>query len=170
MAVVDELLEANRSFAASFDGQQRPAAPARRVAVVTCMDARIDPARALGLELGDAHVIRNAGGRATDDVIRSLIVSTTLLDTREIVVIGHTDCGMQAVTNEDIHARLADELGTDATDIDFLPLPDLQAGIRDDVERIRSEQHLGRGITVSGHVYDVDTGALTEVVAPVTTA
>jgi carbonic anhydrase len=133
------------------------------------MDARIDPARALGLGIGDAHVIRNAGGRASDDAIRSLIISTALLGTREIVVIQHTDCGMQTVTNEDVRARLAAERGSDASDIDFLTFPDLEANVRRDVERIRSSSHIDPGVTVSGYVYDVDTGALTEVVAPLTT-
>jgi carbonic anhydrase len=134
------------------------------------MDARIDPAKALGLEIGDAHVIRNAGGRVSDDAIRSLIISTTLLGTREVVVIQHTDCGMLTFKNEDLHSKLADERGTDASDIDFLPFPDLSANLREDVERIRSNPHLDPAVTVSGYVYDVDTGALTEVVAPLTTA
>jgi len=134
------------------------------------MDARIDPAKALGLEIGDAHVIRNAGGRVSDDAIRSLIISTSLLGTREVVVIQHTDCGMLTFKNEDLHSKLADERGTDASDIDFLPFPDLNANLREDVERIRSNPHLDPAITVSGYVYDVDTGALTEVVAPLTTA
>ena len=170
MAVVDELLEANRSFSEGFDEGGKPMPPARGVVVITCMDARIDPAKALGLEIGDAHVIRNAGGRVSDDAIRSLIISTTLLGTREVVVIQHTDCGMLTFKNEDLRAKLADERGTDASDIDFLPFPDLNATLREDVERIRSNPHLDTSITVSGYVYDVDTGALTEVVAPLTTA
>ena len=170
MAVVDQLLDANRDFARGFADGGKPAAPARGIAVVTCMDARIDPARALGLEIGDAHVIRNAGGRVSDDAIRSLIISITMLGTREVVVIQHTDCGMQTFTNDDMHARLADERGADASHIDFLPFPDVEASVREDVERLRSGPHIGAGITLSGYVYDVATGALTEVVAPLTTA
>jgi carbonic anhydrase len=170
MAVVDQLLGANRDFVRGFADGGKPAAPARGIAVVTCMDARIDPARALGLEIGDAHVIRNAGGRVSDDAIRSLIISITMLDTREVVVIQHTDCGMQTFTNDDMHARLADERGADASHIDFLPFPDVEASVREDVERLRSDPHIGAGITVSGYVYDVATGALAEVVAPLTTA
>ena len=105
MAVVDELLEANRTFSEGFDEGGKPMPPARQVVVVTCMDARIDPAKALGLEIGDAHVIRNAGGRVSDDAIRSLIISTTLLGTREVVVIQHTDCGMLTFKNEDLQAE-----------------------------------------------------------------
>ena len=170
MAVVDQLLDANRDFARGFADGGKPAAPTRGIAVVTCMDARIDPARALGLEIGDAHVIRNAGGRVSDDAIRSLIVSITMLDTREVVVIQHTDCGMQTFTNDDMHARLAAERGADASHIDFLPFPDVESSVREDVERLRSDPHIGAGIIVSGYVYDVTTGVLTEVVAPLTTA
>jgi carbonic anhydrase len=170
MPIIDQLLQANRTFAQGFaDGGKAPA-PARGVAIVTCMDARIDPARVLGLDIGDAHVIRNAGGRASDDAIRSLIISTALLGTREIVVIQHTDCGMQAITNEDVRARLAAERSSDASDIDFLPFSDLASSVREDVERIRSNAHLDPGNTASGYVYDVNPGALTEIVAPLTTA
>jgi carbonic anhydrase len=170
MAGVDELLKANRAFARAFADGGKPAKPARQLVVVTCMDARIDPARTLGLGIGDAHVIRNAGGRISDDVIRSLIISTAMLGTREVVVIQHTDCGMQTFSNDDMHARIADERGADASHIDFLPFSDLKANVRADVERLRTDPHLEPGITVSGYVYDVDTGALTEVVAPLTTA
>ncbi len=170
MAVVDQFLEANRIYARGFGEGGKPAQPARRAVVVTCMDARIDPAKMLGLEIGDAHVIRNAGGRVSDDAIRSLIISTTVLGTREVVVIQHTDCGMLSLTNDQLHRKLAEERGTDASDIDFLPFPDLHATLREDVERIRANPHLDPTITVSGYVYDVDTGALTEVVAPLTTA
>lgn len=170
MAVVDELLEANRTFAEGFEEGGKPMPPARNVVIVTCMDARIDPAKVLGLEIGDAHVIRNAGGRISDDAIRSLIISTTLLGTREIVVIQHTDCGMLTFKNEDLHAKLAEERGTDASDIDFLPFPDLNVCLHDDVERIRSNPHIDSGITVSAYIYDVNSGGLTQVVAPLTTA
>ncbi len=166
MAVLDELLDANRRFAAAFDKGDLPMPPARRVAILTCMDARIDPARALGLDIGDAHVIRNAGGRASDDAIRSLIISSTLLGTREFVVIQHTDCGMLTFTNEQLRDRLAEERQSDASGIDFLPFPDLNQNVRDDVQRIRSSPHIDPSITVSGYVYDVHDGNLSEVVSP----
>src|SRR4051794_27734226 len=166
MSSVDEMLESNKRFAAEFTGGDMPMPPARKVAVLTCMDARIDPAKMLGLDIGDAHVIRNAGGRASDDAIRSLIISSTLLGTREFVVIQHTDCGMLTFSNDDLRARLADERGTDASDIDFLPFGNLEQTVRDDVERIRQTPHLDPSIEVSGYIYDVASGSLSEIVAP----
>src|SRR4051794_17024023 len=131
MSELPAILEANERYAAGFDKGGLQALPARRLAVLTCMDARLDPARALGLEEGDAHVIRNAGGRATDDAIRSLVISQQLLGTREVLVIHHTDCGMLTFTNEQLRDRLRRELGADAESVDFLPSPDLQASVRE---------------------------------------
>ncbi|MGI8984204.1 MAG: beta-class carbonic anhydrase [Acidimicrobiales bacterium] len=161
MSEIDRLLEANQAYTASFAGDNLPAPPARRVAVVTCMDARLNPAEFLGLERGDAHVIRNAGGRATDDALRSLIVSHTLLGTLEIAVIHHTGCGMLAFTNDELRARLAGR--GDAGGIDFLPFSDNEASVREDVERIRSSPFIPGSVTVSGYIYDLATGALTAV-------
>ena len=161
------MLEANQQFAASFD-DAKPMPPARHVAILTCMDARIHPAKALGLEIGDAHVIRNAGGRASDDAIRSLIISSRLLGTNEFAVIHHTDCGMLTFTNDDLRAKLADEAGTDASGIDFLTFPDLRQSVIDDVHRILDTDHLDDRISVSGHIYDVTTGRI-ETVVPATT-
>jgi carbonic anhydrase len=110
MAVVDEFLEANARYAVGFAKGELPTRPARKVAVVVCMDARIDPARVLGLQEGDAHVIRNAGGRAAD-AIRSLIISQHLLGTEEVVVIHHTDCGMVTFTDEELRSKLKADLG-----------------------------------------------------------
>src|SRR3954449_12362706 len=155
MAVIDELLDANKSFAGSFDKGALPMPPARQVAIVTCMDARLHPAAFLGLDIGDAHVIRNAGGRASDDAIRSLIISSTLLGTREFVVIQHTDCGMLTFTSDDLRARLAEERGSDASDIDFLTFSDSEGNVREDVDRIRNSPHIDRSIPVSGYIYDV---------------
>ena len=118
MPVVDELLAANERYAAGFDKGDLPLPPARQVAVLVCMDARIDPAKALGLAEGDAHVIRNAGGRASDDALRSLAISHELLGTREVVVVHHTDCGMLTFTNDQIRQRLRDRLGADASGVD----------------------------------------------------
>src|SRR6476619_8491647 len=167
MAAVDELLAANRSFSEGFDEGGKPMPPARGVVVVTCMDARIDPAKALGLEIGDAHVIRNAGGRASDDAIRSLIISSRLLATTEFAVIHHTDCGMVTFTNDHLHAKLQQETGEDASGIDFLPFPDLEQSVRDDVDRILQTPFLDPSIQVSGYIYDVHTGKVEQVVAPV---
>src|SRR5712691_8144278 len=121
MSIRYEITQANERYAAGLTKGKLPMPPARRFAVVTCMDARLDPAKFLGLKEGDAHVIRNAGGLASDDALRSLVISHWLLGTQEAVVIAHTDCGMLTFQNEDLHTKLADEAGADATDIDFLP-------------------------------------------------
>jgi carbonic anhydrase len=164
MAVREEVLEANRSYAESFDKGELATPPGRRFAVVTCMDARLDPAKFLGLREGDAHVIRNAGGVVSDDALRSLVISHWLLGTQEALVIAHTGCGMLTFTNEDIHAKLAEEAGADASGIDFLPFPDLDDSVRASVERIRSSDLLPAGFGATGYVYDCSTGALREVV------
>src|SRR6476469_429692 len=111
MTVTDQLLDHNASYAASFTKGELPLPPARRVAVVACMDARLDPARVLGLEEGDAHVIRNAGGVVTDDVLRSLTISQRLLGTEEIVLVHHSDCGMLTFSDDDLATSIADEVG-----------------------------------------------------------
>jgi carbonic anhydrase len=164
MTVFDDFLASSERFAAETAIPQRPAAPARHVAILACMDARIDVFRVLGLQLGDAHVIRNAGGRASDDVIRSLIVSTVLLQTREIVVMHHSNCGMETSTNEEIHSRIVGVMGAAATeidiDIDFLSFTDLDQSVRDDVERIERSLYLGTDTVVNGCVYDVESGQL----------
>src|SRR6266704_5041962 len=125
MTVVQEFLEANEGYARTFQKGHLPMPPARQVAVLVCMDARIDPARLLGLEEGDAHVIRNAGGRAAD-ALRSLIISEQLLGTNTIVILHHTDCGMLTFTNEDLREKIRQELHTDADHIAFLPFSDLE--------------------------------------------
>ncbi|MGH3073758.1 MAG: beta-class carbonic anhydrase [Gaiellales bacterium] len=168
MSEIQKMLEANSSFAGSFTQGDLPMPPARHVAILTCMDARIHPAKVLGLELGDAHVIRNAGGCASGDAIRSLIISSRLLGTTEFAVIHHTDCGMLTFTNDDICAKLEEETGQDATSIDFLPFPDLEQSVRDDVDRILQTPFIDASIPVSGYIYDVHTGKVEQVVAPVT--
>jgi carbonic anhydrase len=127
------------------------------------MDARLHPETFLGLDVGDAHVIRNAGGRASDDAIRSLIISSHLLGTDEYVVIHHTDCGMLTFTNNDLRQKLADETGADASSIDFLPFSNLEQSVRDDVERIKQDPFIPNGVPVRGFVYDVRNGKLAEV-------
>ena len=168
MAALPELLEANQRYAAGFTKGDLPLPPARKVAILVCMDARIDPARVLGLEEGDAHVIRNAGGRA-GDALRSLAISHALLGTREILVIHHTDCGMVTFSNEDLRRKLTDDLGpeagTAAAEIDFAPFTDLDQGLRDDVATIRASPLIPKDIPVTGLVYAVETGTLRQVVA-----
>lgn len=136
--------------------------PARKVAIVACMDARLHPETFLGLEIGDARVIRNAGGRASDDAIHSLIISSNLLGTQEFAVIHHPDCGMVTFTNDDLRSKLADR--GDAIDIDFLPFSDNEASVREDVEKIRNSPFIPDGIPVSGYIYEVETGKLQTVV------
>jgi len=164
MGELQKMLQANETFAADFDKGNLEIAPARGVAILTCIDARIDPARALGLDIGDAHVLRNAGGRASDDAIRSLVISSWLLGTREFAVIHHTDCGMTMFTNDVLRDKIRDENGVDVGDTDFLPFPDLDQSVRDDVQTLRSLDSLPDGVEVSGYVYDVRSGAIREVV------
>ena len=163
MSVIPELLAANDRYADRFAAGDLPSPPGRRVAILTCMDARLLPHRFLGLEEGDAHVIRNAGGRASDDALRSLILSYKLLGTREFLVIHHTDCGALVYTNETIRQQLHRDTGADASGIDFLPFSDLDESVRQDVETIRSSPFIPNEIPVRGFVYDVRTGSLREV-------
>jgi carbonic anhydrase len=163
VSLTSEIAEANQRYAASFAKGNLPMPPGRKFAAVVCMDARIDPAKALGLEEGDAHVIRNAGGRASDDAIRSLIISHKLLGTREFAVIHHTDCGMVTFSNEDLRGMLHRDYGADASAIDFLPFSDLEQSVRDDVAAIKNSPFIDRSIPVSGYIYDVKTGRLNQV-------
>jgi carbonic anhydrase len=164
VSAIDEFLAANARYAATFGKGDLPVRPVRRTAVLACMDARIDPAKALGLEEGDAHVIRNAGGRASEDAIRSLVISHVLLGTREFVVIHHTECGMMNFTNEELREQIARDVGADASGIDFLPFGDLDESVREDVATIRSSPLIPGEIAVRGFVYDVRSGWLREVV------
>jgi carbonic anhydrase len=161
MAVADEFLRANEDYAAHFNKGDLPMPPARRVVIVACMDARLDPARALGLQEGDAHVIRNAGGRAAD-ALRSLVISQHLLGTREVVVLHHTDCGMLTFTDDQLREKLRAELQQDV-DIPFYSFPDLEQSVRDDVAAIKSSPLLLKDATVRGFIYDVHTGRVHEV-------
>lgn len=163
MGVTEELIRANEQFAEQFDRGCLPAPPARRVAVVTCMDARLHPERFLGLDLGDAHIIRNAGGRVSDDAMRSLIISSHLLGTNEYLVIHHTDCGMLGLSDEEFRRKLESEVGVDTSHIDFLAFADLEQSVRDDVARVEADPLIPDGVIVRGFVYDVRTGKLAEV-------
>jgi carbonic anhydrase len=163
MSEMSALLAANRDFVASFDEGDLQIPPARRVLVLTCIDARIDPAKALGLEIGDAHVLRNAGGRASEDAIRSAKISSWLLGTREFVIIHHTDCGMTMFTDDVLHSKIREATGTDVSHDEYLTFSDLDQSVRDDVARLRDLKTFPEGVTVSGFVYDVRTGELREV-------
>ena len=163
MSRFDEFLEANTIFAASFDQGDLPMPPARKVAVVACMDARLHPEKVLGLAIGDAHVIRNAGGRA-EDAIHSLVISERLLGTTEIVVLHHTDCGMLTFSNAQLAAKVQADLGADVAGRDFLPFSDLEQSVRDDVTILRASPLIPGDIPISGAIYDVTTGQVHEVV------
>jgi carbonic anhydrase len=162
-SIISEVQAANERYAAGFTKGDLPMPPGRKFAVLACMDARLDPARALGLEEGDAHVIRNAGGRASLDALRSLIISYKLLGTREFVVVHHTDCGMLTFSNDQIREMLRSDTGADASGIDFLPFSDVEASVREDVSTVRSSPLIPNEIPVTGYVYDVRTGRLAEV-------
>ena len=159
MAIRDEIRAANERYSGDFTKGDLPMPPGRRFAVVTCMDARLDPARFLGLEEGDAHVIRNAGGIVTDDALRSLVISHHLLGTQDALVIGHTDCGMLTFTDGELRERL----GPDAAEVDFQSFPDLEQRVRQSVQAIRDSPLLPDSFGATGYVYDVRSGRLTEV-------
>lgn len=154
------VLEENERYVEVFDRSRLTAAPLSGLAIVACMDARIDVEDALGLRVGDAHIIRNAGGFATEDAIRSLVVSQQILGTDEIFVIGHTGCGLNAVTDEELQRRVLASTGT-ATDIGFGAFTDLDATIREQAEILRAHPALRR-VPVHAFVYEVETGRLRE--------
>jgi carbonic anhydrase len=161
MSVTDQLLANNQKYAADFSGPL-PLPPAKGVAVVACMDARLDVYRALGLQEGEAHVIRNAGGVVTDDEIRSLAISQRLLGTTEIVLLHHTDCGMLTFTDDEFVATLVEDTGT-APDWAPRAFSDLDTDVRDNIARITGSPYLPHTDRVRGFVFDVATGALREV-------
>jgi carbonic anhydrase len=180
--ILSDVLNANAKYAAGFGDKANLALPpAKRIAILTCMDARLDPAKFLGFAEGDAHVIRNAGGRASDDAIRSLIISYKLLGTREFFVIHHTGCGMQFFTNEVMRSLLASSLeaaeltphgfrdiGTgpgsrEGNYIAWLAFSDPKQAVLDDVARIRTHPLIAKSIPVYGYIYDVKSGKLVEV-------
>jgi carbonic anhydrase len=160
--VIDELLANNRAFARSRDAQHLDVRPHRRLAIVACMDSRLDVFAALGLRAGEAHVLRNAGGVITDDVIRSLAISQRKLGTREVMLIHHTDCGMQKVTDDGFRAELQDATGL-APAFAIESFVDVDADVRQSILRIRRSPFMLHTRVVRGFVYDVDTHLLREV-------
>ncbi len=163
MSETDELLRRNAAYAEAYEHGALPATPARPVAVLTCMDARIDPHRMLGLAEGDAHVIRNAGGVANDDAIRSLVVSQRKLGTREVIVILHTDCGMRTFVEEAFVEELEAETGTRPAWRTTAFHDDIDADVRRAVARVRASPFLLHADAVRGFVYEVGSGRLREV-------
>jgi carbonic anhydrase len=162
MSVIDELVANNEAYAARFDKGSLPLSPAKKLAVVACMDARIDPASVLGLTEGDAHVIRNAGGVVTDDEIRSLAISQRLLGTEEIILIHHTDCGMLTFSDDDFRLAIQEETGI-KPEWAAEAFSDLDEDVRQSVGRIHASPFIPRKGNVRGFVYDVETGRLREV-------
>ena len=162
MSVTDDLLTNNDTYAAGFAKGDLPLPPARKVAVLACMDARLDPGRALGLEEGDAHVIRNAGGVVSQDALRSLVISQRLLGTEEIVLVHHTDCGMLTFTDDEVKASIEADTGL-RPPFALEAFPDLEADVRQSLARIAADPFLPHKDKVRGFVYDVKTGRLDEV-------
>jgi carbonic anhydrase len=180
--ILTEVLDANAKYSAAFGAKSDLALPpARSFAILTCMDARLDPAKYAGLAEGDAHVIRNAGGRASDDAIRSLVISYKLLGTREFFVIHHTNCGMEFFSNDVMRGLLANSLETASLTaegfkdvgkgpgsragefVEWLTIPKQEQSVIDDVTRIRTNPLVPRSIPIYGYIYDVKTGKLNEV-------
>jgi carbonic anhydrase len=162
MSVTDELLENAKGYAKSFDKGDLPMPPARKVAIVACMDARLNPYGLLGLQEGDAHVIRNAGGVITDDEVRSLAISQRLLGTEEIVLIHHTDCGMLTFTDDEFKRSIQDELGI-KPEWAAEAFADVDEDVRQSLARVNASPFIPKKDSVRGFVYEVETGNLREV-------
>ncbi len=162
MSVTDDLLRNNEEYASSFDKGDLPLPPAKGVAVVACMDARLDVHKMLGLEEGDAHVIRNAGGVITDDEIRSLAISQRLLGTREIVLIHHTDCGMLTFSDDELKRQIQEDVGI-KPHFSMESFSDLHEDVRQSIARIKASPFVPNKDSVRGFVYEVETGRLREV-------
>ena len=164
MSVVDETLKANETYAKNFTLGGLPMPPARKLAILACMDARLTVEQFLGLKTGEAHIIRNAGGIATDDAVRSLIISHFLLGTQEFAVINHTDCGMLAFKDDDLAATLRQKTGAVAVaPVRFFSFRNLEDNVREQVQKIKSHPWIPRQIPVRGFIYDVKSGKLREV-------
>ncbi len=164
MSITDEVLRANERYAQEFKLGHLPMPPARKLAVLACMDARLTVEKFLGLETGEAHIIRNAGGIATDDAVRSLVISHYLLGTQEFLIINHTDCGMLTFQDDQLRDRLEKETGASAVaPLYFHAFPDVEENVRRQISRLRSHPWIPRQLPVRGFVYDVRSGRLREV-------
>lgn len=163
MNVFDEMLTHNEGYAKRFDLGHLQTPPVKKLVILTCMDSRMDLEQLLGLRVGDAHMIRNAGGLATEDAIRSLLLSTHLLGTRSIAIIQHTECGLMSITDEEFRWRLSTSTGKDASHMQFHAFRDLDKNVREQLKRLQQDPFLPLNIEVRGYVYDVKRGALREV-------
>ncbi|HST67698.1 MAG TPA: carbonic anhydrase [Mycobacteriales bacterium] len=165
MSGFEDVLAANEDYAARFSDSGLPGTAARELAVITCMDSRIEPLQMLGLKPGDAKILRNAGARVTDDVLRTLVLAVHLLGVRRVLLVAHTDCRMTKVTDDDVHAEIAADSGIDTRSLDFHTIEDQRGTLARDVQRIRSSPYLTPGVEVLGALYDVRSGRI-EVVVP----
>ena len=164
MSVTDEVLNTNKTYARSFNLGHLPMPPARKLAIVACMDARLTVEQVLGLKTGDAHIIRNAGGIVTEDALRSLIISQQLLGTEEVIIINHTDCGMLTFKDDDLRHNLESKTGKIAVaPTHFHAFTDIEENLRQQIARVKSHPWIPKHIPVRGFVYDVKTGRLHEV-------
>jgi carbonic anhydrase len=164
MSVTDEVLKANEAYAQNFNLGQLAIPPARKLAVVACMDARLHVSKILGLNVGDAHIIRNAGGIVTEDALRSLIISHQLLRTEEFIIINHTDCGMLTFKDEELRAKLQQQTGTAVVaPAAFHAFANLEENVRQQIQKVKSHPWVPKDVSVRGFVYDVKTGRLREV-------
>ena len=161
--LLKELLASNAEYARTFDRSKLPLPPAKKLAILACMDARIDVHALTGLQEGDTHVIRNAGGIATEDALRSFIISNELLGTKEFLVINHTDCGMLTFKDKDLQDTLTKKYTANASKINFHAFGDLEENVRTQVERIRTNPFIPKSIPITGFVYDVKNGKLNRV-------
>lgn len=162
----DDILTANAQFAATFQNAGLPARAARGLAVLTCMDSRVDPFSILGIGAGDAKVLRNAGGRVTEDVLRTLVLGVYLLEVTRVLVMPHTRCAMAASTEEGIHSQILAEHAVDTRSLEFRTTDDQVGSLRHDLVRIRAYPLLPAGLAIGGAIFDVDTGLLTPVPLP----
>jgi carbonic anhydrase len=163
MGAFDDVLASNEAYAAQFVDTGLPGQARKGLAVVTCMDSRIDPLRMLGLQPGEAKILRNAGGRVTDDVLRTLVLATHLLGVHRVLVVEHTDCKMASATDEDVHRTIYEASGIDTRSLVFQTMDDQMSTLAHDVQRVRSSPYLPEGTVVGGFLYDVRTGRLKEI-------
>jgi carbonic anhydrase len=164
MGAFDDLLATNEAYAATYVDTGMPGQARKGLAVVTCMDSRIDPLKMLGLQPGEAKILRNAGGRVTDDVLRTLVLATHLLGVDRVLVVEHTDCKMASATDEQVHQTILDSSGIDTRSLEFRTMDNQLASLKGDVQRVCSSPYLPKETEVGGFLYDVKTGRLNQVV------
>jgi carbonic anhydrase len=163
MTEIDSIVSQNMKYAESFTGGDLPPHPAKKIAVLTCMDARILVNEVLGLKVGEAHIIRNAGGIVTDDALRSLIISHELLGTEKIIIMNHTECGMATFKDEDLQKKLSEKYNSNASDIKFHSFSDIEENVRNQIMKIRNTPYLSNIASIHGFIYDIKTGKIREV-------